>query len=107
MGGVHTTVVDNPQRQRFEILADDEVAGHAAYRPGEQAYTFTHTEIEPAYEGKGLGSVLVRGALEEMRTRGLGVLPSCPFVLRYVERHPDYLPLVPAGARARYGLPAA
>jgi len=105
-GGVDTTVVDDPQQRRFQVLVDGEVAGYAAYRPGEQAYTFTHTEIVPAYEGKGLGSVLVRGALDEMRARGLGALPSCRFVQRFVERHPDYLELVPTGERDRFGLPA-
>lgn len=102
-----TTVVENPQRRRFEVLVDGQVAGFAAYRPGEREWTFTHTEVDPAYEGRGLGSVLVGGALAQLRARGLEMRPECPFVLRYVQRHPEELDLVPAGARERYGLPPA
>lgn len=104
---MHTDVVDNPAEHRFEVRADGALAGVAAYRPGQREYVFTHTEIDPAYEGNGLGSVLVRGALDEMRSRGLGAVPVCPFVLRFVQRHDDYLDLVPADARERFGLPAA
>jgi len=100
-------VVDNPNEQRFELRVDGAVAGFAAYQAGDRAHLFTHTEIDPAYEGKGLGSVLVRGALDEVRGRGRGVLPACPFVRRFVERHPDYLDLVPAAERDRFGLPPA
>lgn len=100
-------MVDNPAEHQFEIRADGELAGFAAYREGERAIVFTHTEIDPAYEGKGLGSVLVRGALEEARSRGSAVLPACPFVRSFVERHPDFLDLVPAADRDRFGLPAA
>lgn len=106
VAGVHTTVADNPAEHRFEIRADGALAGFAAYRSGQREYVFTHTEIDPAYEGKGLGSVLVRGALDALRSRGLGAVPVCPFVLRFVRRHEDYLDLVPARDRDRLGLPA-
>jgi uncharacterized protein len=104
---VDTTVVDNPAEHRFEIRADGALAGFAAYRADEREHVFTHTEIDPAYEGKGLGSVLIRGALDDVRSRGRAVLPVCPFVRSFVERHPDYLALVPAAERDRFGLPAA
>jgi uncharacterized protein len=104
---VDTTVVDNPDEHRFELRVGDRVAGFAAYRAGASEHVFTHTEIAPAYEGKGLGSVLVRGALDQVRARGRGVLPVCPFVRGFVERHPDYQDLVPSGDRVRFGLPAA
>ena len=100
-----TSVVDSPPQHRFEIRADGELAGFAAYREGEREIVFTHTEIDPAYEGKGLGSVLVRAALDEVRSRGHAVLPACPFVRSFVERHPDYLDLVPVAERDRFGLP--
>jgi predicted GNAT family acetyltransferase len=104
---VDTTVVDNPAEHRFEIRVDGKLAGFAAYRAGEREHVFIHTEIDPAYEGKGLGSVLIRGALDDVRSRGRAVLPVCPFVRSFVERHPDYLTLVPAAERDRFGLPAA
>jgi len=66
---------------------------------------FTHTEIDDASEGRGLGSTLVRAALDDARRRGLSVRPDCPFVRAYVARHPDdYLDLVPEELRARLDL---
>ena len=103
---MNTVVTDRPDRHRFEIAADGQVAGFAAYTLRGNELTLTHTVVEDAYEGHGLGSVLVRHALDEARERGLSVLPACPFVRSYVARHEDYLPLVPADARARYDLPA-
>ena len=100
-------MVDNPAENRFEVRVDGKLAGATVYRPLEHEYAFMHTEIDPSYEGMGLGSVLVRAALDEMRGRGLGVLPYCPFVLRFVQRHPDHLDLVPPGVRDRFGLPPA
>jgi predicted GNAT family acetyltransferase len=103
---VDNEVVDRPEQHRFEIVADGKVAGFAAYQLRGQEILFTHTEVDEAYEGKGLGSVLVRHALDSARERGLAVLPLCPFVRSWIERHPDYLPLVPESARAKYKLPA-
>lgn len=101
-----TDVVDRTDQHRFEVLADGAVAGFAEYqlRPGQ--IMFTHTEIDDAYEGKGIGSVLVRHALDSARERELAVLPLCPFVRGWIARHEDYLDLVPATARTKYGLPA-
>jgi uncharacterized protein len=88
------TVVDVPEASRFEIRFDDEVAGFAAYRAEPGLVVFTHTEIGDAYGGQGLGSVLVRAALDEVRERGLRVRPDCPFVRAYIERHEEYRDLV-------------
>jgi predicted GNAT family acetyltransferase len=104
---VKTEVVDRPQQHRFEVLADGEVAGYVDYQLTPDQIMFIHTEIDEAYEGKGLGSVLVRHALDAARERGLAVLPLCPFVRSWISRHEDYLDLVPAAARKKYGLPAA
>jgi len=86
------------------------MAGFAAYRmkhdgPGPGLLVLTHTEIDDAYEGRGLGSTLVRAVLDTARDRGLSVRPDCPFVRAYVARHPDdYLDLVPEELRPRLGL---
>jgi len=100
------TVLDVPESSRFEIHVDGRLAGFAQYRtkvPG--LIVFTHTEIDDAFEGRGLGSVLVREALDAARSRGLSVRPDCPFVRAYIARHPDeYLALVPEELRARLGL---
>ncbi len=101
-----TEVVDRPDAHRFEVLADGEVAGFADYQLSPGEILFTHTEVAEAYEGRGIGSVLVRHALDSARERGLAVLPMCPFIRAWISRHEDYLDLVPASARAKYKLPA-
>jgi len=63
---------------------------------------FTHTEIDPEFEGKGLGSQLARGALDAVRAEGSRVVPLCPFMAGYIERHPDYQALVDAELLARF-----
>jgi uncharacterized protein len=99
-------VRDNPAEQRFEVLVDGEVAGFSKYQLMGADYAFTHTEVDDRYEGQGLGSALVRGLLDDMRERGTQVLPYCPFVKSYIERHPEYLDLVPESRRTRFQLPA-
>lgn len=97
-------VADNPEASRFEITVDGALAGFAEYRLNGPGISFTHTEIDPAFGGRGLGSTLVKAALDAARDAGLSVLPFCPFVQRYIERHADYLDLVPADQRARFSL---
>ncbi len=87
-------VVDVPEARRFEMLVDGERAGLAAYRLRGDRIVFLHTEIDDAYEGRGLGGVLVRAALDSSRERGLRVVPVCPFVKGWIERHADYADLV-------------
>lgn len=99
------TVVDDRQASRFEVRVDGEAAGFAAYRRNGSTISLTHTEVDERYEGRGLGSVLVRGALDAARAEGVAVLPLCPFVRRYISRHEEYLDLVPADQRARFQLP--
>lgn len=101
-----TAVRDNPAAHRFEIWVGDEKAGFAAYRLEGEAYAFTHTEIAAAAEGKGLGSRLVGDALDDLRDRGVAVLPYCPFVKAYLRRHREYVDLVPETERARFDLSA-
>ena len=85
---------DNPSASQFEIVVDGELAGHAEYHDGHAGRAFTHTEIAAGYEGLGLASQLIRHALDDARTDGRRVLPFCPFVRAFIERHPDYLDLV-------------
>jgi uncharacterized protein len=88
------TVRDNPGAGRYEAYVDGELAGFSAYQVSTGVITFTHTEVDRAYEGQGVGSVLVRGALDAVRAdTELRVRPSCPFVRAWLDRHPDYLDL--------------
>ncbi|XVV01300.1 GNAT family N-acetyltransferase [Actinosynnema sp. CA-248983] len=81
------TVSDNRELSRFEVHLDGQLGGFAEYTLEPGRIVFTHTEV--AVEGKGLGSVLVKQALAEVRARGLEVVPQCPFVRGYLERHPE------------------
>lgn len=86
-------IVDAPDRQRYEILRDGTVLGFAAYQKADRLIVFTHTEVDPSLEGQGIGGKLVRGALDDLRSRGLPVLPICPFVQSWMARHPEYADL--------------
>ena len=87
------TVADNPAEQRYEIHVDGALMGFAAYQRTAEMVAFTHTEIDPAAGGQGLGGQLVRAALDDVRGQGLKVLPVCPFVQEWIRRHPDYADL--------------
>lgn len=93
MSSASIEVVENPERKRYEARRDGMVLGHAAYERTHELAVFTHTEIDPAFEGQGVGSVLVREALDHVRGLGLRVLPVCPFVLAWMQRHPEYASL--------------
>lgn len=97
-------VTDNAAASRFEIEVDGEVAGYAEYHRRGTAISFTHTVVTPAFEGRGVGSALVRGALDAARADGAAVLPFCPFVREWIGKHPEYTDLVPADRRAEFGL---
>ena len=97
-------VRDVPARHRFEVVVGGEVAGFARYRLEGDDIAFLHTEVDEAYEGKGLGSRLVREALQQVAGRGIGVLPHCPFVHAYLQRHRELVRLVPAERRAEFDL---
>ena len=87
-------VVDNPADERYELRVGDEPAGQIVYRLRENAVALIHTEVADAFEGHGLGGKLVAGALADIRGRGLRLIPICPFVRSYLERHPEQADLV-------------
>ncbi|MBV2365267.1 GNAT family N-acetyltransferase [Streptomonospora nanhaiensis] len=94
-------VSDAPERKRYEARTGDEVAGFAEYMLTDEMIVFTHTEVDPAYKGKGVGGALVRGALDHVRGSGRSVLPLCPFVKGWIQRHPDYADMVYKGRPSR------
>ena len=88
-------VVDIPERSRFVLERDGEPIGKALYQRGDGVITFTHTEIDPAIQERGLGSLLAKAALDAVAAEdGTRVVAKCPFIAAYIERHPQYQPLL-------------
>lgn len=92
--GNDSRVTNNESAQRYELFVDDTLAGFADYVVTDGATAITHTEVNPALNGRGLGSTLVRFALDDVRARGNSVVPQCPFVGVFIGRHPEYADLL-------------
>jgi predicted GNAT family acetyltransferase len=86
-------VTDNPAEHRFELKAGDHVAA-ACYTLAPGRMTFTHTEVPSALSGQGIGSALVRGALDQARHRGLKIVPRCSFVAAFIAKHAEFADMV-------------
>src|ERR1700733_7475514 len=100
-------VLDVPEQSRFEIRVGGELAGLAEYRRRPPLIAFTHTLIDPRFDGQGLAHRLVSTALSQARSAGLAVLPFCPFVRSFIADHRDeYLDLVPVDLRGAFDLQA-
>jgi predicted GNAT family acetyltransferase/glutaredoxin len=83
-------VVDVPEASRYELRLGGHLIGLAAYRRRNGRIAFTHTEVDESCAGRGFGSRLAAGALEDARREGLEIVPLCPFIAHYIERHPEY-----------------
>ena len=81
-------VTNNVARQRYELAGEGGIAV-AYYEPRGSAIALTHTVVPQKLQGQGLASLLIKAALADIRKRGLKVVPDCPFVARYIERHPE------------------
>lgn len=97
-------VTNNHDLSRFEVFLGDELAGFAEYQRNGDTLSFTHTEVAERFEGKGLAGQLARAALDEARAEDLAVLPYCPYIARWIGKHPEYAELVPQSQRARFNL---
>jgi predicted GNAT family acetyltransferase len=88
------TVQDNAEQQRYEASTESGVvAGFAEYRDVAGVRVFTHTEVDDAYEGQGIGSSLARGALDDVRERGMSIRVKCPFIKKFIDSHDEYADL--------------
>ena len=87
-------VRDNPEELRYDALLDGRRVGLIRYRIEPGVVVLVHTDVDEAVEGTGVGSQLVRGALDDIRARGLRLVPLCPFVAAYLRRHREYADLV-------------
>ncbi|HEU5024667.1 MAG TPA: GNAT family N-acetyltransferase [Spirillospora sp.] len=90
-----TEVTRDEAAQRYELRVGGQLAGFAEYQTTPELIVFTHTVIEPQFEGQGLGSTLARAALDDVRAAGgRQVLPLCPFITSWIGRHAEYADLV-------------
>lgn len=97
MTGAEYVVRDAPERSRYEVVGDGEVVvGYLEYTVEPGLIVLAHTEVAPSVEGQGVGSRLVKGALEDIRSRALRIIPLCPFVKAYLQRHPEQRDVVAA-----------
>jgi predicted GNAT family acetyltransferase len=97
---VTVTVTEAPEREAYVVAVDGEPAGLLAYRRVPDRTVFLHTEVDDRFEGRGIGSQLIRAALDGERARGHQVEPRCPFVAAFIRRHPEDADLVPERYRA-------
>ncbi len=102
--GEQPVVTEAPELSRFEARLDGELAGYAEYVRKGDVLDFTHTKVDDRFEGRGVGSALIRTALDTVRERGEQALPHCPFVKAFIQRHGEYVDLVPEARRAMFGL---
>lgn len=99
-----TTTTDAPEAHRYELHVDGDLAVVAEYRLDGDRITFTHTGTEPDHQGQGLARDLVTFALDDARSRGLAVLPECPYVRKLIAEDPALVALVPQDLRAHFEL---
>jgi predicted GNAT family acetyltransferase len=97
MAEMDVRVIDNSEEQRYELWLGATRAGFIEYQSEPGTIVLVHTEVDHAFEGKGLGARLVAGALDDIRARGLGLVATCPFVRSYLRHHREYADLVARG----------
>jgi predicted GNAT family acetyltransferase len=103
-GAAAYPVRDNVERKRFEIELGGGAIAIAEYTLPEGIIMFTHTEVPPEHEGKGIGTALIRAGLAAARARGLKVIPICPFFAAYIKRHAEEQDLLDGVWRERLGV---
>lgn len=89
------TLTDDPAARRYRLTVGGEEVGFVEYDPvGATSILLKHTEVDPRHEGKGYGGKLVAGVLDDLRSRGMTVLPICPYAMAWIKRHREYLDVV-------------
>ena len=104
MTATDLTVRDNPGRHRFEIDLGGGEFAIAEYTLPAGKIMFTHTEVPPHHEGKGIGTALIRAGLQAARERGLKVIPICPFFAAYMQKHSEVQELLDPAWRRKLGI---
>jgi predicted GNAT family acetyltransferase len=88
-------IVNNRAEHRYELTVDGHLAA-TYYEIADGVITFVHTEVPPELGGKGIGSKLIKGALDQVRAEGLKVIAQCPFVKAFIGKNPAYQDLLKA-----------
>jgi predicted GNAT family acetyltransferase len=94
--------LDNQAMHRFELHVSGQLAGFSEYNLLKTGVLFTHTEVLPVFEGRGIGSAIARQALDEVRRRSLMAIPVCPFIAAFLRKHPEYQDVVSPESRKAY-----
>ena len=102
---MHTQVRHDPDGRRFTIALDGQDIGFAEYVMKGGRYLFVHTEIDPEFGGRGLGTILARDAMDVVRQERAHIVPLCPFIAHWIDEHPDYADLVDHELEARIEAP--
>ena len=99
MADTEVTTRHDERLHRIEaVLENGEVAGFAQYRSTKEGYyDFTHTEVDDAYEGQGIGSQIAEGVMDFARANSINIVPSCPFLRSWLEAHPESQDLLAPG----------
>lgn len=84
------SIADNAKRHRYLVRLGDRVVAYSEYDLEPGRIVFTHTVVKPEFEGRGVGSRLAQFVLEDARSRGLRIVPVCPFIRAYLRRHHEY-----------------
>jgi predicted GNAT family acetyltransferase len=87
-------VRNDPENRQYTVEVEGRVAGKAEYRLRGDTYIFTHTEVDPEFQGMGVANRLARAALDDVRDQGRTLIPLCPFIAAYIKRHPEYQEIV-------------
>ncbi|GAA2464935.1 hypothetical protein Ahu01nite_007560 [Winogradskya humida] len=99
-GGVSFTVTDVPEKERFEAHDDEgALAGVLTYQVTGGIVAYTHTKVDPGFEEQGVGSALAKAAMEDARAKNRTVVPICPFLSGWLDKHPEYEKLVARSTR--------
>ena len=92
---IATTLTNDEAAGRYRLSVDGEAVGYVDYDPiGATSILLKHTEVDARHEGKGYGGKLVAGVLDDLRSRGMTVLPICPYAMAWIKRHREYLDVV-------------
>lgn len=89
-----TTLRNNTEAQRYELMEGEQVVAFVSYEPAGNGLRMTHTEVVSGNEGKGYGSALAQQALEDVRAQNRTVVPMCEFIAGYIQKHPEYAGLI-------------